>query len=491
MALFFVSAIAFIILYLIYDAYRTGQQLRQAEARHKITESKLQKSLANEHRLREEINALQAQLVHTFEDSITNLLGWHLFENRLKQYINESERYQLTFAIVFVDIDDFKIINDALNYEIGDALLQLFAKRLQTCIRKVDSITRFAKDTFVIMLTQLNKPETAAIVAQRILHSLKEPFQIKNHELYVTASIGIAVYPTDGQATATLLRSADHALHMAKESGKNSYQFYQKKMHKLSQRELALSNALSRENLFKDLVFYYQPIFDTQKKGVFCMDVKLHMQHSQLGMIDPNELFNLAEKQRKLNAISEAMLQNACRQFIKWRSLGFVVECVGMPLSVMQLENSSFIYRISQIMQEENFKPEWLLLEIKDHFAPFPFSVVEKGFNMLKYIGIKIAIDNFGSESFPLYYLENIRSQYLVLDSLLINDITQNPQTLAVVKTVGFLANAISVKVIVKGIETEEQIKLLKDIGFNLMQSHLLGDPILEDKVGEKLAMSL
>lgn len=486
---FFLLGIGFVIFFLLYDYVRSKHQFEQIAQDRIITESELKKIQESEQHSQEELSMLQAKLQQTFQDPITDLLGWELFEDRLNQAIKESERYQFTMGVLFVDIDDFKVINDALSYEVGDALLKEVARRLNACIRQVDSMSRFTKDTFVVLLAQLAKPETAAVAVQRMLQSLARPFQIHGHELYITACVGVSIYPTDGKDTASLLRSADHALHLAKEKGKHAYQFYQESMHAKSQRELMVYTGLSRESLFQEFTLYYQPIMNVTNETIVCMDALLYWQHPDLGLIRSQELFNYAEKQRKLNTITEWLLRNACKQFLYWRSLGFYPEHLGVPILVNQLENTQFIYQISQILQELDFKPEWLLLEIKETLSQFSFDALEKAFNMLKHMGVKIAIDNFGSGAFSLVYLKDFPVNYLKLDSTLIKDIDQNERSVALVQSLVSLAHRMAMEVIIQDVESQQQMTALTALECTLMQGQLLGEPLSEREVADKMAM--
>lgn len=483
---FLIASASFIVFCCVLGYIRSKSIAHQLAIKVKTLETELKNVQVIEQNLREENSTLQNKLRHTFEDTVTNLLGWQLFEDRLHHSIHESERYQLTLGILFVDIDDFRVINDALNYESGDAVLQEVASRLKTCIRQVDSIARFTKDTFVILLPQLAKPETAAIVAQRILQSLVEPIKVKDQDLYVTACIGIAVYPADGQDAATILRSADHALHLAKEKGKQNYQFYQEKMHVKSLRELSVYNNLNRESVLEEFVLYYQPIVNVISESIICMDVLAHWQHPSLGLIESQELFVYAAKQHKLNVLSEWLLQNACRQFKRWHSLGFTPEFLGIPLAISQLENSHFIYRISQILQELDMKPASILLEIKETDSAINFSALEKTFNMLKFVGVKIAINDFGTGSFSIASLKNFEINYLKLDKSLITDINTNTQAVALVKSLVYLSKTMSMQIIVQGVESDKQMTVLKNLECILMQGHLLGRPLSEQEVTKK-----
>lgn len=490
--IFFIAAISFIFLLFLYTLIRKHQQNRQFTHKLQTSESALHTLQAAHHALQQELSGMQNQIRQSSEDPITHLLGWQLFEDRLTQSIKESQRYQLSMGILFVDIDDFKVINDALSYEVGDALLFEVAQRLKTCIRQVDSISRFTKDTFVVLLTQLSKPEAAAVVAQRMLQILAQPFLIQEHELYITACVGIATYPADGQNTQTLLRSGDHALHLAKEKGTHLYQFYQERMHVRSQRELALYTSLSRESILTELVLYYQPVMNVEEETIFCMDALLHWQHSEFGLIKPQELFSLMEKQRKTNVIFEWLLRSACTQFLKWRSSGLNTALLGIPISVRELENSHFVYRLQQILQELQYKPEWILLEVREGQEASSFETMEKAFNMLKYLGVKIAIDHFGLGHFSLSHLKNFAIHYLKLDSSLIENIYPDgsQQTLALIKGLVFLAHSMSMRVIIQGVESEQQMTILKGLGCSLMQGQFLGGPLSEREVTSKITVT-
>lgn len=439
--------------------------------------------------LQDELAILQSKLGSAIKDPLTNLLGWQLFEDRLNQNIKESSRYHLTLGLLYVDINDFKVVNDALGHETGDIVLSEVANRLEACVRQVDTVSRLTKDVFVVLLTQLNKPEMAAVVAQRMLQSIAEPMQVKDQQLYLTASIGIAVYPADGSDSSALLRSADYALHSAKEKGKQVYQFYQERINTNSQRELILSIGLRRETVTQEFTIYYQPIVNVHNETIFCMDVLLHWQHPDLGLIPPSEIFSCADKQNKLNVITEWLLESACRQFLSWRALGFFPRYLGIPLSIKQLENSQFIYRISQILKELQFNPEWLILEIKDDHGQISFDIMEKAINMLKYLNIKLAIDGFDASGLAFRHLKNLGFDFIKLDHGFINDIENNPQTVALMKSLIFMANNLSMQLIVQGLESSKQVTVLKDLGCTLMQGKLLGDALTEQEVATKMVI--
>ena len=455
---------------------------RKCKARRGL-EGVLHESQQSVQALQKQVQELETKLQHTVEDPITHVLGQQLFEDRLSHALRESERYQLNLGVMFVDVDDFNMINHTWGADIGNLLLQEVAKRLQASIRQVDSISRFNKDTFVLLLTQLAKPETAAIVAQRILQTMGQIFQIAGHEFSLTVSIGIALYPSDGNDAQTLLRSASHAMHLAKENSHQSYQFYQREMYENSQRELLLLAGINNESGFKEFVVYYQPIMNVADETVSCMNALLHWQHPTLGLIAPQELYKLAEKQHTANLISEWLLRAACQQFIEWNKSGFAPQLLSVPVSVRQLENIHFIYRISQILQELQFEPQSLLLEVKESASLKSMENLEKAFNMLGYLGVRIAIDQFGCDSFSLQRLKELPIQYLKLDSHLTRDIEHDQRTFALTKAIVFLAKSLSMEVIAQGVETEGQQNTLKEAGCCLLQGQFLGEPLTKQDV--------
>lgn len=487
----FIAVIILVFAALIYDYYHRVGENKQIISKHGVDELEINQSRQIQRQLKEEINTLQNKLRNTLTDPVTNLLSWQLFEDRINHTIKESERYQFTMGLMFVDIDNFKVINDALSYEMGDIVLREVAQRLAECIRQVDSVSRFAKDTFVILLAQLSKPETAAIVAQRILQALSQSFQINNQDLYLTACIGIALYPNDGLDTQSLLRNADHALHLAKKTGTNVCRFYEEKMHLQSQRELAIYNELRSQSIFQEFSLYYQPAIYMDDQSVFCMDAIIHWDHPVLGLISSQELYDYADKQRKLNALSGWLLQNACKQFLAWKQAGFKAELLGIPLSIKQLENSNFVYQLSHILQSIEFNPEWLLIEIKESFLQVSLDVLEKAFNMLTYLKVKIAIDDFGSASFSLRYLKNISIHYLKLDRSFIDGIVDDDRSKALIKSILYLAETMSMQVIVQGVENEQQVNLLKNLGCTIMQGPYLSDPISANDVLTKMTATI
>jgi diguanylate cyclase len=423
---------------------------------------KLQSALANQ---QAEMAELQIKFDQAINDPVTNLIGWQLFLDRLDFTIHESQRYSLTFGVLFIDIDNFNVINNALSYAVGDALLKQIGERLKTCIRLVDSLTRSMKDTFVIMLSKLSKPETAAIVAQRILQALAKPYKIEGHEISLTASIGIATFPADGTDVNQLLCAAGNALQLAKSAGKNQYQFYYAKMQTESQYELLLANCLQNEAIYQEFKLNYRAVVNLQTQQLFAYELAISWDHAVIGHLKIDEIFLLAIKQHCLNSICEWVLKSACQKYLQQQAEQADQALIIVPIALLQLENIQFICRISQYFREIGFNPGRLILQLHVSNTALNLVQLEKSFNMLKYMGIKISMADFGSNAFPLNYLNQFSLDYLKLDPNLIDASHAQAPTFKMVKATILLANELELQVIIPSLQDEQQAEKVKQIG--------------------------
>jgi diguanylate cyclase (GGDEF)-like protein len=428
---------------------------------------------------------------NVLRDTVTGLPSRHVFEDRLQQTINESQRYQFTFAILFLDIDDFKVINDVLGYEIGDALLNEVGARLQACIRVVDTICRYAGDEFVFILPKLAKGEAAAYVAQRFLDAIAQPFVIQQNELFITASIGISIYPTDGETGKTLRKKADAALHQAKSRAQNIYQFYRQEMYALGRRELLLNSHLRRDNIFSELAIHYQPIVNSETKTIVSMEALLRWQHPDFGLITPKEFLHLAENNSRIVAIGEWVLQNACKQFREWNDNGFSLQTISVNVSLRQLENPHFVHKLSQILQETHVDAQSLVLEVSESVLLPKLELVEKTLNMLHRLGIQIAIDDFGIGYLSLQHLRRFPVNYLKIDGSLTRDAAVNKDGEIIAKMIVALANTLQMIVIAEGVENESQKELLRQMGCYIMQGHLFSYPRLSHEFTDSILQTI
>jgi diguanylate cyclase (GGDEF)-like protein len=486
----------FSILLLGYGLFTSLRHLVQVKEKLVTAEKTLSQEVERKHSL----NAEMVEMKHKIEknivnDSLTGLPGWHLFEDRLRQVLTQSKRHQLTFSILFLDLDDFKIINDVLGLQAGDELLKEVAARLQFSIRQMDTVSRFTGDEFVFLLPQISKPETAAYIAQRLLNAVAQPFRIGEQELFITASAGVAIFPNDGEEIPMLLQNAESALHQAKTQGDNNYQFYRREMHIISRRELILSSGLHSPTIYQEFSLYYQPQIDIAAKQIACMETYLQWKHPDFGIIASNDFLRFSENTGTIMLIGEWILRSACQQFLTWQSLGLHPQKLAVNVSLRQLENPHFAYNVSRVLQELNLNPDVLILQISEVMLLMKLGLIEKTLRMLKQMGIHIGVTDFGTGNIALQHLRSFPLSYLKLSSTLLEDVTQNEETKAILKMIMALANTLQLTVVADGVEKVEQKLLLKELGPCLMQGPIFSPPLLPEDftalVKEKIVESV
>ncbi len=456
----------------------------------------LRKKLRDEKETREKAEnaliVLKKQVTEvTLQDSLTGLPGRQVFEDRLAVTVTQSTRYQLISSVMFLNLDRFKIINGALGLDFGDNLLKEVAKRLLDCIRQVDTVSRFAGDEFVFIFPQLTKAETAAYVAKRLLDTISRPFQLQDQTVYLTASIGIAIFPMDGSDVRTLLKNADSALHQAKAQGRNTFQFYREEMHALSKRELMLESSLRAEAVYQDFTIYYRPEIHLETRKIICMEALLRWQHPDFGLISLEEFVRLAENTGKMAEVSEWMIRTVCQHLLIWREQGLFFGPVSMPLALSRLENTNFVHHISSILQECHLDPESLVFEMTDTTLHTRIVGIEKMLRMLKHLGVRIAINSFGTGSLPLYYLRRLPIDIFRIDSLLIKDILVNRESEAIVSMIIALAKSFGANVVAEGVTSMSQKKKLVEMGCLMMQGDLFGQPLLAHELTAGMAQEI
>lgn len=452
----------------------------------------LQQQIQKYNESKQELLRLQEQFSNNvLTDPVTGLPSRKVFEDHLTLAVNQSLRHQLILSVMFLDLDGFKIINDALGYDMGDALLKEVSERLKTCIRQVDILSRFEGDKFIFIFTQIAKAETSAYIAQRLLDAIVQPFIIQSHEFYLAANIGIAVFPMDGNEGKTLLKNADLALNQAKLRGRNTYQFYQAEMHALSFRQLTLSSSLHNENIYQHFNIYYQPRVNLETKKIVSMEVILRWEHPEFGLVSFEEFSRLAEKNNNMIAIYEWLIRNACKDLLKWHAHNFDAQSISIQISLKQLENAHFIQKISSILRDIQLDPSSLIFEVTESSLLTQIDLVEKMLHMLKRLGVQIAINNFGASHLQLQHLKRLPIDILKIDRSLIYDIETNPESSAIVKMIIVLAESLQSQAIAEGVENVNQKNLLLSLGCTTMQGELFSPPVLSSDFNEKLLQSI
>jgi diguanylate cyclase (GGDEF)-like protein len=424
-------------------------------------------------------------------DNLTSLPNRALFHDRLKQALAHAERYEVNSALMFIDLDNFKRINDTLAHRVGDLLLQGVAERLSRYIRTSDTVARqkeialtntvarLGGDEFTVFLTEVKSMENVAKVAQRILNILSQPFQLDGHEVFTTGSIGIAMYPHDGTETDTLLKNADIAMYHAKEQGRNNFQFYKKSMNETAFDRLSMENSLRKAIERDEFLLYYQPRLDIRSGEVVALEALLRWQHPEKGIIEPADFIPIAEESGLIIPIGEWVLQSACAQNKIWQESDLHMRiAVSLNISGRQFTQASLIHIIEKVLADFSLDPRYLELEITESVIMQNAEVTMRMLQKLKRMGVKLSMDDFGTGYSSFNYLKQFPLDIIKIDRSFIQDVTKNREDATIVKAIIAMAQSLQLKVIAEGVETEEQLEFLRAQGCNEMQGYLLSRPV-------------
>ena len=413
-----------------------------------------------------------------FHDALTGLPNRMLFNEYLPVAIAQARRSGETLAVLFLDLDRFKTINDTLGHAVGDQLLQQATQRLSASLREDDIIARWGGDEFTLILPHLVNAEDAAKIASRISNALKPAFEVEEHELYVTCSIGIALYPQDGQDLKTLLQNADAALYRAKDQGRNNYQFYTTQMNSHACERLALENQLHHALELNEFVLHYQPQLNVTTGQITKMEALLRWQHSSVGLISPTTFIPLAEENGLIVPIGEWVLQTACAQTKQWQSMGFANLQVAVNLSARQIQEPHLVDRIRQILRETGLEPRFLELEITETAAMQDVDRTAKVLQELQAEGVHISIDDFGMGYSSLAYLKRFPLHTLKIDQSFVRDLIHSPDDAAIITAILALGRGLNLSVVAEGVETQAQMQQLRSLQCQEMQGYWLSHPL-------------
>jgi diguanylate cyclase (GGDEF)-like protein len=423
-----------------------------------------------------------------YYDALTGLPNRALFHDRLNLALAQASRNQQILALIFLDLDRFKTINDTLGHTIGDRLLQEIAKRLIGCLRKSDTISRFGSDEciisrlggdeFTILLPKIDQLEDAAKIAQRILDTLKPPFHLDGHELHITTSLGIAIYPTDGQDAQTLLKNADAAMYRAKEWGRNSYRFYTSTMNAKALERLVLEAQLRRTVEREEFEVYYQPQVNLKTGQIVGMEALIRWQHPELGLVLPANFIRLAEETGLITSISKWVLKTACAQNKAWQNAGLPPLRVSVNLSTRIFKQENLIETVAHILQETHLHPNYLELELTEDTIMEDAEEAIGVLDQLKKMGVGLSIDDFGKGYSSLSYLKRFPIDTLKIDQSFVRDIPGDADDTTIAKLIIDMAHALELKVVAEGVETEEQRAFLCAQQCDEAQGYLFGRPM-------------
>ncbi len=419
-------------------------------------------------------------------DILTNLPNRVLFQDRLTHSLSKAARTKTKVVLMFIDLDNFKTINDTLGHDYGDMLLVGVAKRLKEILRSEDTISRLGGDEFTIILDDVKDDTYPSIVAQKIIDTLSEPFELKNEIAYIGASIGIAIYPDDGDTKELLIKNADTAMYRAKNEGKNIFKYFTEEMNAESYEKLKLSNDLRNAIENNQLKLYYQPIVNTQKHTLIAFEALVRWEHPKLGLITPDGFINIAEEGGFMSKVGTWVLRKACQRIKIMQNANLNIK-VAVNISSKQLTQNHLEETIKNLVDEIGIDPTLLELEVTESFLMENLQSVEKTLVNLKAMGINTAIDDFGTGYSSLSYLKKLPISKLKIDKSFIDDIPYDLDDMEIASTIISMAKQLSLEVIAEGVETEEQIEFLKSKGCYNMQGYYFSKAIAENKLNDFL----
>jgi two-component system CheB/CheR fusion protein len=452
-----------------------GGIIRSVGMVHDITERKRAEDRLQEH---------QEHLLHlAYHDVLTGLPNRLLFREHLGKSLAAAKRTESKVAVLLLDLDRFKNINDSLGHQAGDKVLREVASRLKYWLRQSDTVARLGGDEFGIILNQIEDYNQAATVAGKLLATLPQPIHADAHELAVTGSIGISVFPADAEEEEGLLKFADTAMYRAKEKGRNNFQFFTPDMNARTREFLRMETALRKALENEQFLLHFQPLIDLGQESIVGVEALLRWHHPTLGLVAPADFIPLAEETGLIVPIGEWVLETACKQARFWQDQGLPPIRMAVNISGRQFRESDFVDTVERILQESGLDPQFLELEVTESVV---MENVEKSIMTwidLKVLGISLSIDDFGTGYSSLSYLKQFPIHSLKIDRTFVRDITSDTNDAAIASAIIGLAHSMGLKVVGEGIETEEQLRFLKDGGCNMGQGYLFSRPLPAEEI--------
>lgn len=412
-----------------------------------------------------------------YHDQLTGLPNRILLNDRLDHMLAEERRYNKLGAVLFLDLDNFKVINDTMGHSEGDELLKAVAERLKKQVRDSDTLARHGGDEFTILMHDINKVENITKVIESIFLEFNEPFRLKDQEVFVTTSIGISIYPNDGMDADTLLKNADIAMYKAKEDGKNTYQLFDPAMNEKALERVVLESKLRKAIENKDLILHYQPQIDINNGKTVGLESLLRWEEKGIGLIPPVQFIPLAEDTGLIVPIGEWVLHTACLQNRVWQDNGLNPVNIAVNVSLRQFRQNDFVDNVRRILTDTNLNPQYLELEITESSIMEDVKSNIEMLRELKSLGLKLSIDDFGTGYSSFEYLKQLPVDILKIDLSFIRDITENADDAAIVEAIIKVAHTLKLEVVAEGVETIDQLRLLEQLQCDKIQGYLIAKP--------------
>ena len=405
-----------------------------------------------------------------YRDTLTSLPNRLLFADRLEQAVIRSERSRTSMALMLIDIDDFKLVNDSFGHDAGDKLIKAVGELISKSLRRADTIARLGGDEFAVIIEDINGPDDAISIADNLTTILEHNVRLDDQETYTSASIGIAVYPDDGKDARTLLKNADTAMFRAKENGRHCFQFYKPEMSVNAMERLDLENSLKAAFENDEFLIHYQPVIDIHKNEVVGVEALLRWQHPDKGMIQPADFVNIVEDCGLIVALGEWLIYSVCKQIKVWQDAGLENQNVSINLTPRQFKEQNLVALFTQAMDEHGIEATSLSVEVTERTLIDNIGEVESTLKKLRAMGMKILLDDFGTGYASLAYLKEFPVDVVKIDRAFVAGIPDNEEDSTIVDAIAGLTRGLKLALLAEGVENERQLDVLKSVGCQYAQ---------------------